>query len=285
MSIAWLEQHVAELQAEVATLEGQLADRRKQADGQRRQMAAADASLFTATDAADALTRRGALTDLERLRGDLADTLAQSRTIAARLDVARAELEKAQADLDHARFVDEHNADPEADPQPNAAAEIGRKLEAVPVVVDSEARTPLDQPATNVLASFVRRRPRTTIATAAAATLAFAWPTASVVSAVSTATSGTAAAASTSAAAAPTTSTLHAALPMPAGTTASLQLRPAVLVAAAALAHTADADRPDALANLLDELPADLKPHEIDALLGPTTGDNRTASRDVLARL
>jgi hypothetical protein len=75
---------------------------------------------------------------------------------------------------------------------------------------------------------------------------------------------------------------MHAALPMPAGTTAAASLRPAVFVVAAALAKTPDHRRAAALAGHVHDLPPDLTDDERDALLGPTAGQARLACLSVL---
>ncbi|MEM6554215.1 MAG: hypothetical protein AAF750_19030, partial [Planctomycetota bacterium] len=88
--------------------------------------------------------------------------------------------------------------------------------------------------------------------------------------------------ATTSTAVGPAVNAARLALPMPAGTAVAANLRPAVLVAAAALAKTPDHARAAALADHLDDLPHDLTHDERDALLGPTTGVHRTACLSTL---
>ncbi|MEO0966336.1 MAG: hypothetical protein AAFY08_14600 [Planctomycetota bacterium] len=290
MSTLWLRQHVDELRDEVRSLEGRIELLDEQARTFRDELTGADARLVAA-EGSD--PRRLALLDLERCKASLVGAIADRDAAAARLDTARIELAKALLDLDASAFVQRHNADPQQDPEPDPVEATGHALADAPALVDAEAVKPPDAPAsTHVLATF-RRRPRTAAAVGLAASLTAGWAAIQAVTAPSLAAAAAGSAttgATTSTAAGPAVNTARLALPMPAGTAVAANLRPAVLVAAAALAHTPAHTRADALSQHLDDLPADLTDNERDALLGPTFGDNRTAcvalldNRAVLAR-
>ncbi|MEM9252657.1 MAG: hypothetical protein AAGB29_09945 [Planctomycetota bacterium] len=275
MSTLWLRQHVEALQHEVHDLEARLEELEEQAAAYRDQLGWSDAEL-AAADRDDA--RRAAFSDLERYRNALASLLPERDAVSARLDWTRIELAKALLDLDASAFVQRHNADPEQAHETDPVEATGQALQATTALVDAEAVKPPDAPASTHLLATFRRRPRTAAAIGVTATLAAGWAAVQTATAPSLLTSTVAATHATS-----TTPATHLAgrLALPAGSAAA-PLRPAVLVAAAALAKTPDHARAAALADHLDDLPHDLTQGERDALLGPTTGVHRAACLSTL---
>jgi len=285
MSTQWLQQHIDELRGEVRALNGQLELIDDQQQRCREQLARADAACQAAET--DGL-RSAAFAELERWRANLANANEQRHAVAARLDDASGELDKATADLDHSAFLQRHNADPGNASEPDPIETTGHALARADSVVDAEAVKPPDAPASRQIVRTLRRHPRVAAAASLTSATAAGLITLNAVTApasLSAATAASTASATTTAAGHGHTAALRTALPMPAGVSiAAADLRPPVLVAAAALAHTPDHQRADALIDHLDDLPAQLTPDEQAALLGPTAGRDRAACLDALDR-